>query len=84
MIHKARTTCPNGHSVEFGPCNKEFTRLFFFKSVCASTDHEVISPDEIECQRCHTVHIARMCSKCGEPVPVSKFKQKSLTDRLKR
>lgn len=84
MIHKAKATCPNGHTVEFGPCNKEITRFLFLKSVCTSVDHEVVSRDEIQCQRCKTIHMARICPECGEPVPVSKFRQKSLIERLAR
>lgn len=84
MISKAKATCPNGHIVEFGPCNTEKTVFFLFKSVCTSKDHEVISRDEIQCQKCHTIHMARPCSTCGEHVPVAKFKQKSMMERLKR
>ncbi len=84
MIHKARATCKNGHTVEFGPCNKEFTKFFLFKSVCTSTDHEVVSADEIQCQQCKTIHMARLCKKCGEYVPVAKFNQKTQFERLKR
>lgn len=84
MIHKAKATCSNGHTVEFGPCNKEIRRFFFLKSVCTSVDHEVISSDEIQCQRCKTIHMARVCPKCDELVPVAKFKQKSLMQRLQR
>ncbi len=84
MIHKAKAICPNGHTVEFGPCNKEITKFFFLKSVCTSTDHEVVSRDEIQCQRCKTIHMMRTCPQCGEHVAVAKFRQKSLIDRLKR
>jgi hypothetical protein len=69
--------------VEFGPCNKEVTQFFFFKSNCTSTDHEAISPHEIQCQRCKTIHTARMCPECDEAVPVARFKQKSLMDKMK-
>ncbi len=83
MIHKARAKCPNGHTVEFGPCNKETTRFFLFKSVCTSIDHEVISPNEIQCQRCKTIHMSRVCPECSEAVPVASFRQKTMMDRLK-
>lgn len=83
MIHKAKAMCSNGHMVEFGPCNKAITTFFFLKSICTSVDHEVLSPNEIQCQRCKTIHISRMCSECGEPVPVAKFRQKSLMDKMK-
>ena len=36
MIHKATAKCSRGHSVEFGPCNKEITKFLFLKSTCAS------------------------------------------------
>jgi hypothetical protein len=84
MVHKAKATCRNGHSMEFGPCNKEFTRFFLFKSVCTSTDHKVISAGEIQCQRCNTIHMARVCEKCGEHVPVTKFRQNTQIGRFKR
>jgi hypothetical protein len=84
MIHKARAMCKNGHMVEFGPCNKESKAFIFFKSVCTSTDHEVLSANEIQCQRCKTVHYSRPCPKCNELVPVAKFRQKTQMERLKR
>jgi hypothetical protein len=84
MIHKARATCKNGHSVEFGPCNNETRTFFIFKSVCTSTDHEVISAEEIQCQRCRTIHYSRPCPQCDELIPVAKFKQKSQVERLRR
>jgi len=83
MIHKAKAQCSKGHTVEFGPCNKEIKQFFFFKSICTCTDHEVISRDEIQCQRCKTIHMSRMCPVCQEAVPVAKFKQKSLMDKMK-
>jgi hypothetical protein len=84
MIHKAKAMCPNGHMVEFGACNKEITKFFFLKSVCTSTDHEVISRYEIQCQRCNTIHVARVCPKCEQPVPVVRFGLKTQMERLKR
>jgi len=82
VIHKAKATCANGHTVEFGACNQETTKFFFFKSVCTSTDHEVISRVEIQCRRCNATHFARVCSECGEHVPVAKFKQKTQFEKL--
>ena len=67
----------------FGPCNKETKQFFFFESLCTSEDHEILSADEIECQRCKTIHMARTCPQCNESVPVAKFKQKTMMDRLK-
>jgi len=84
MVHKAKATCSNGHTVEFGACNKEITKFFFLKSACVSTDHEVLSRDEIQCRQCKAVHLARVCPECNDPVPVAKFKQKSMMERLKR
>jgi len=84
MIHKAKAQCSKGHTVEFGPCNKETTKFFFLKSVCTSVDHEVLSRNEIQCQSCKTIHMARPCPQCGEHVPVARFKQKTLLERLQR
>jgi hypothetical protein len=84
MIHKSRATCKDGHIVEFGPCNKESRSFFIFKSVCTSTDYEVISADEIQCRRCNTIHNSRSCPKCNELVPVAQFKQRRQVERLRR
>lgn len=84
MIHKAKAKCPNGHIVEFGKCNKETKAFFLFRSVCTSEDHEVLSPAEIQCQKCKTIHLIRTCPRCNADIPVSAFKQMSLSDRLKK
>ncbi len=84
MIHKARALCPNGHMVEFGACNKEKRVFFFFKSTCTSTDHEVLSPSEIQCQRCKTIHLMRTCPQCNADIPVSAFRQKTQAERLRK
>lgn len=84
MIHEAKATCSNGHTVEFGACNKEVTKFLIFKSICTSIDHEVISRDEIQCQQCKTIHLARTCPKCNDIVPISRFRLKTLMERLRR
>ncbi len=75
MFSKAKAICPNGHTVEFGPCGQEVRRFFFFKSICMSTDHDILSRDEIRCRQCKTIHLARVCPECKETVPVVRFKE---------
>jgi hypothetical protein len=82
MIHKATAKCSRGHSVEFGPCNKETSKYVFFKTVCTSLEHEVLSRNEVQCKKCKTIHMARPCPKCSEYVPVEKFKLQSEFDRM--
>ena len=83
MIHKSRATCKNGHIVEFGPCNKEIRKFFFLKSICTSTDHEIVSVDEIRCRRCKTILNTRTCPQCNDVIPVSQFKQRRQAERLR-
>ena len=82
MVHKATAKCSNGHTVEFGTCNVETTRFFFFKSTCPSQDHEVLSRHEIQCKQCKTVHMARPCPTCNEHVPVERFKQQTAFEKM--
>ncbi len=83
MIYKARAKCPNGHVVEFGACNHETKVFFLFKTTCHSRDHEALSPTEIQCRRCKTIHVIRNCPVCNADIPVSAFYQKSLSERIK-
>ena len=82
MIHKATAKCSRGHSVEFGPCNKEITKFLFLKSTCASEDHEVLSRYEVQCRQCKTIHMARPCPKCGDHVPVENFRLQTTFDKM--
>jgi len=82
MIHKATAQCSKGHTVEFGTCNKETTKFFFLTSTCTSEEHEVLSRHEIQCKKCKTIHMARPCPKCGEHVPVEKFKQQTAFEKM--
>lgn len=84
MIHKARATCKNGHTVEFGPCNREIRKYFIIRSVCTSTDHAVVSADEIQCRSCNAIHHSRPCPQCNELIPVAQFKQRRQIERLGR
>ncbi len=82
MVHKATAKCSKGHTVEFGPCNKEITKFFLFKTTCMSVDHEVLSRQEVQCKQCKTIHMARPCPKCNEFVPIEKFRLQTEFDRL--
>jgi len=82
MIHKATATCSNGHTVEFGTCDKETTKFFFLKSNCTSQELEVLSRHEIQCKKCKAIHMARPCRKCNDHVPVEKFKQQTDFEKL--
>ncbi len=83
MVFQAKAKCPNGHLVEFGPCNSRNTIFLLFHSTCTSTDHEVLSAAEIRCRRCNTVHHLRICPICNSAIPVTAFRQRSITERLK-
>ena len=37
---------------------------------------------EIQCKKCKTIHMARPCPKCGEHVPVEKFKQQTAFEKM--
>lgn len=82
MIHKAKAQCSRGHSVEFGPCNKEVTKFLLFKTVCTSLEHEVLSRNEVQCKQCKTIHMARPCPKCNEYVPVANFKLQTMFEKM--
>lgn len=73
MNHKAKARCRNGHTVEFGPCNKELRSFLFMKKTCASVNHAAISSSEVQCMECKTIHMARICPTCKDAVPVGKF-----------
>jgi hypothetical protein len=82
MNHKASATCPNGHVVEFGPCQIEVKRLFGGTKACGSKGYVELSQDAVECQGCKTVIQAKTCPVCNASIPIAAFQKKGIFAKL--
>lgn len=82
MNHKASATCPNGHAVEFGPCQIEVKKMFGGTKTCGSKGYVELSQDEVQCQGCKTIIEAKSCPVCNASIPVAAFQKKGIFAKL--
>ena len=86
MNHKAKATCPKGHTFEWGTCAGQVKKLFGGTKVCGSKGFVEAwgsgGREAVQCIGCKTVYESGTCPECGARVAVSEFKKKGLYAKL--
>jgi hypothetical protein len=95
--HKAKATCSNGHTFEWGACKGQVKKLFGGTKECGMKRFEQIYSDgrapatvsfdgdrwnAVRCMSCGTVFTSTRCATCGVEVPVSSFEKKGFYAKL--